>query len=214
MESKDADTLNPSLEANVSLWQTADYFLLSSLKTEVYVYLLDRIATILFGFHEANICESNIKLRPYTEDSVTIFIADSFKAIKTAYICPAARNIQKLFAIFACGLREYIPGPTLWDLMKIAGFQKDVSTALIAINFTQATKARVVKPLTSSCDSATNTYQCAQCGTDISRDICRKFIVVLDPFSQGRQKWCEGCEFNSIKASLKTLISEWPAELE
>lgn len=187
MASGDTGIWTPVLEDNVSLWQTADYFLLSSLKTEVYGYLLDRIIAVLARLHILTIRQTSSELISSNKRAVTIFITDFSKAVEKAYLCPTARDIHKLFANPACGLREHIPGPTLWDLMKTTGFQKDVYTALIALNFTQATKGRVVKPLAPSCDPTTNRYQCAQCGTGHLGKNHQRLIMVLDPFSQRDQ---------------------------
>lgn len=130
------------LESNVALWYTADFFLLPELKTDIQEYLLGRFAATLWLFHHykislvncGTISRNNVHLEEHE------FFNDLTSALAKIYENPNARELQKLFAVFACGLREHLPKETMWDLMsKTPAFRQDVSTVLIALHFPNAT---------------------------------------------------------------------------
>lgn len=200
---------------------------------EIQEYLLERCAAILWWFHDFRLSqkvrEAVHNQRVDDQDSLDIFFIDLSEAVEKIYKSPLARQIHKLFAIFACGLREHWPATSMWRLMKaIPQFQRDVSTALIVMHFPKATNEFVSGGLEKLCVSeAWNahsvwaakefiSYRCSECGKETpkvvvsgSRD--RGFEMTLDPFSLGTRKWCDECAFVSLKSLMKTMISGWPS---
>lgn len=224
----------PNLESKASLWRTADYFLLPGLKAVVQDYLLDRFAATLSFIHKSTFfrCthaawKRNINFGDEDfESNLEIFLADLSRAIKEIYKCPAARELQKMFAVFACGLREHLTKHIMWELLEIIPeFQQDVSTALIALHFPQATDGCVAQSLESFYTRQTGRpslrgrgkdcvqFRCSGCSESIPQSEPTKrelWDMTLDPFSPGSSKWCSDCAFSSIKDILKRIVSEWP----
>lgn len=227
-----------NLESKASLWRTADYFLLPDLKAVLQDYLLNRLAATLFFIHKCRFSRSphdpwHKNMNVYDEDyehDLEIFLDDLFGAVEEIYKCPAARELQKMFAVFACGLREHLPKHIMWKHMdRIPEFQQDVSTALIALHFPETTDKCVAQRLEDFYPCPTGSprlrrnlnedcvhFRCSGCGKEISQSGpvisgIQVWVITLDPFSPGMRKWCSDCACSSIKSLLQTIISEWPA---
>ncbi|KAL1855276.1 hypothetical protein Daus18300_011182 [Diaporthe australafricana] len=228
------------LESNVALWYSADFFLLPDLKADIHEYLLNRFSATLHFFHDfslslatpGGIWSNNVHHE--LKDDLRGFFVDFSRALVKIYKIPRARETQKLFAIFACGLRENLPAQTMWSLMEtVPKFQKDVSVVLIALHFPNATnsdfvsyglKALYVDSASDSCstwsDEGSGSFQCAGCDTTKSSGVLTRsgqgaiWAMTLDPFSMGTRKWCDECAFGSIKFRLQILIKRWPRGLE
>lgn len=228
----------PVLDRHVSLWRTADFFLLPDLKAEIQGYLLAKFAFTLRYFHEHGLPLSfgSIGFHVGTmyvreKDKLDIFFVDFSEAVTKAYTCPDARYLQKLFAVFACGLRDQLPEDIMWGLLDgIPEFQSDVSTVLIALHFPNATSLTVRNGLTHFGASTAREgytawpgedclcYRCSECGKESPKPGATRrsrttewWYMTLDPFSWGTRKWCTGCAFQSMQSLLKNVISEWPA---
>lgn len=211
----------------------ADFFLLPDLKAEIQEYLTERCAATLWWFHDFKLSQGAREAvhSQLVDDQVNLsnFIIDLSEAVTKIYKSPVARQLHKLFAIFACGLREHLPAQTMWRLMKEnPQFQQDISTALIAIHFPKATNEFVSGGLEklgvseawnahsawTSKDSIS--FRCSECGKENIKVVMLKprgrgFEMTLDPFSLGTRKWCNDCAFVSLKSLLKTMISGWPS---
>lgn len=226
----------PVLDRHVSLWRTADFFLLPDLKAEIQGYLLAKFASTLRYFHEHGLPLTFGSSGFYVgtmyvreKDKLDIFFADFSEAVAKVYTSPAARYLQKLFAVFACGLREELPEDIMWGLLDgIPEFQSDVSTVLIALHFPKATSHSVRNDLLDFGVSTAREgysawpgedclcYRCSECGKESPKPVLRGpykriyWYMTLDPFSSGTRKWCTDCAFQSMQSLLKNVISEWP----
>ena len=215
----------------------ADYFLLPDLKTKVHLYLFERLAATLRVVHMFRLSSSSADaLYTYREDAILngeFIFNDLLRAVKKIYKCPAARELQKLFAVFASGLRDHLPTHILWRLMKqTPEFQQDISTILISLHFPAVTgDSDVACPLDESYELAAGQLQsegsskghaqpmCSGCdkhspqpdATRSSQGAQWKCDMVLDPFSLGTRKWCSDCASWSIEDSLRLLVKTWPA---
>lgn len=215
------------IQSNVSLWLTADFFLLQDLKAAVYEYLIEWFAATLCYLHTFKLFGSADKLI-HSKDVLgkRSFFSEIPTAARKIYKYPASRDLPKLFAVFACGLREHLP--QLRDLMaSIPEFQRDVSTVLVALNFPWATRKprRLAAELGVSYTSAEREsersigtytkFECCGCRKRKSMsqklhtqgEPQRDWAVTLDPFSSGVRKWCSDCAFQSMKSRLRNLIS-------
>lgn len=223
----------PNLKNNVSLWRTADFFLVSDLKVEIQEYLVARFAGMLSCFHDFRLSlvdSEAVHTYHVDQDNVDVFFVDLSEAVTKIYKSPGARQLHKMFAIFACGLREHWPAQIMRRLMKdIPQFREDISTALIAIHFPKITNDFVSGGLDKLCvneawnaHSAWSTkdfisFRCSGCGKESPRAVVtrssrsRGWNMTLDPFSLGMRKWCDDCAFVSIKSLLKTMINGWPS---
>ncbi|KAK2608056.1 hypothetical protein N8I77_006692 [Diaporthe amygdali] len=215
---------------NVALWCTADFFLLPDLKADIQECLLDRFAATLAFFHDFSLSLIASKAAHHqlvdNKDVIDSLFTVFPKAVTKIYKRPGARELHKLFAVFACGLREHLPAHIMWNLMKaIPEFQQDVSTVLVALHFPQATNEFVVGGLEELCVSENwaiyhgqslhdrASYRCTGCGKLSSNMISKvkKCYMTLDPFSLGTRKWCNDCACTSIKSLIKTVTGGWPA---
>lgn len=190
------------------MWETADYFLLHDLRTEIHDYLLDQIPATLAFLHSNKFLKSgSIQTRNQIRQQVGVFVGDLSRAVQTVSRFRNARTIQKLFAVFVCGLREHLPTTVLRDLMKINQFSVDISNTLIALHFTQATKGVVAKTLAESYTSSKKAQcKCSACGTQAAESLSQALTMVLDPFSSATRRWCANCAHTSIKSQLKTVM--------
>lgn len=224
----------PGLECNVRLWRTADFFMLLDLKTEIQEYLLERLAAILCCLHDFRlslVSREAVHIQSKDEHELDDLIVDIALAVETIYKSPGARQLHKLFAIFACGLREHWPAAVMRRLMKdVPQFQQDISTALIALHFPTITDEFVSGGLETLCVSEAwkahsawsskdfISFRCSDCGRESPKATtrssrCRAWDMTLDPFSLGTRKWCNDCAFMSTKSLMKTMISGWPADV-
>jgi hypothetical protein len=215
LTSSDRSISTPFLEVNVSLWKTADYFLLKILKNGIQEYLLNRIAATLLVFHRFQITPWFTPYDQFRHDGkLQIVLADLTQAVRKAYEHPSAREVHQLLAILACGLREHLPEQILWDLMNIPGFQKDITTVLIVLHFTQSTNGSVADKLGVCYHQTSKTRQCSvsDCESGYLAESSESRFMTLDPFSLATRRWCDTHAFSSIQERLKAMINAWPKD--
>lgn len=213
-------TTVPALEGNVDLWCLADSLGLPELKIEIQKYLLARLSATLCFLHAFCLYthDGSPALRKDTREQgdMTRLLEDFSRAVTRAYKDTAApsRPLQRLLAIFACGLQEHLPADTMWDLMRRAPkFQQDVSVVLISLHFSGPTNhAHALAEQGTGCLS----FRCAGCdktcgGGDGDGD-GEEANLTLDPFSRATRKWCDDCAFWSMNSILKAMMRGWPAE--
>ncbi|KAG6360902.1 hypothetical protein INS49_011970 [Diaporthe citri] len=218
------------LAKTVSLWRPADFFLLPDLKEAIQEYLISRLAAVLWFFHNFRFYlvtrEALHNKSVDQKDALANFYVDFSQAVAEIYKSYGARQIHKLFAAFACGLREHMSEHVIWDLMKrVPEFQKDVSNALVTLHFPKAGDELLSGGLKNLClseawkaDSVWSTgdgsgFRCSKCGEQSpemgkatsSRGEVRD--MTLDPFPLGTRKWCNDCAFSSIKSLLEAMIN-------
>lgn len=216
----------PALEGNVDLWCLADLMGLSELKMEIHNYLLARLSATLCFIHAFCLYthEGSPTLRRDTgaQDNMGRLFDELSKAVTRAYNNPAARALQKMLAVFACGLQEHLPADVMWGLMRGSPkFQQDVSIVLISLHFHGPTNQRLASRLAQFCfahglaEQSTGclTYRCTGCnktyGTDKDDGEAN---LTLDPFSRANRKWCDDCAFWSMNSTMKAMIRGWPVE--
>lgn len=201
----------------------ADFFLLPNLKRVVFDYIFDRLVVTLCFLHafEASIRESSFKDYHHLEG----LRVDLPSAVEKVYECPAARELQKLFAIFACGLREHLPDGTRQDLNKRSpAFHQDVSFVLTILHFPQATNEPMVTaaleglyvrlPERGNTPWSNGTSTCPICPIPVAQGggniVCATWGTVLDPFSSGTKGWNPVCAFQGMKLRLQGILKAWP----
>lgn len=219
----------------MSLWRTAEFFLLADLKAAIQTYLISRFASVLSFFNNFRVSlvthQAVHNKEVDKQDYLNSFFADFSEAVTIIYKSPCARELHRLFAASTCGIREHLPAQVMWDLMKrVPEFQQDVSTALIAIHFPKVTDkpvsggaqsffvSEVMKAQKAWSTDPSIIFKCSECGKQ-----CPKagkatssggegYDVVLDPFPLGTRKWCSDCYAPSIRSLLRALIRDWPAD--
>lgn len=220
------------LVKNVSMWRTADFFLLPDLKTVIQNYLILRLAAVLRFFHHFRLSVFNreavyindVKNQGYLDT----FVPDLSQAVTKIYTTPGARGLQKLFTLFACAMREYLPAHVMTDLLeRIPDFQQDLSTALIALHFSKTNELldaglkspyvlEAWKPHPVWENGHYASFRCSTCGLESSRVYGNTYPtgaswdMTIDPFPMGNRKWCDKCATQSINSLLETMINEWP----
>lgn len=217
------------------MWRTADFFLLPDLKAVIHNYLILRLAAVLRFFHHFRFSLDSACSREafYIKDVknqgyLDTFVPDLSQAITKIYTTPSARELQKLFALFACGMREYLPAHVMAELLeKIPDFQQDLSTALIAFHFSKTNelvndglKSPYVLEAWKSQPSWVNghyaSFRCSTCGLqspgvrESTYPTSEMWDITIDPFPMGKRKWCDKCATQSINSLLETMINEWP----
>lgn len=214
------------------MWRTADFFLLPDLKAVIENYLLLRLAAVLRFFHHFRfyldgreaVYIGSVNNQGYLDT----FVPDLSQAITKIYTTPGARALQKLFALFACGMREYLPADVMADLLKrVPDFQQDVSTALMALHFSKTSElvnAGLKSPYVLEAWKAQPvwehhygaTFKCSTCGSEspkvftTTHPSAGSWEMTIDPFPMGKRKWCDTCATQSIKSLLEVLIKDWP----
>lgn len=159
-----------------------------------------------------------------------MFFIDFPSAVEKAYECPAARELQKLFAISACGLREHLPESIRQELnKKIPSFHQDVSFVLTILHFPQAANEPKVAAMLgdpyvfvpgrthSLWPSKRSDYlRCSGCGEEGPAncgppdDPYEGWDMTLDPFSFGTRKWCTSCDMEQMELRLRDILIAWP----
>lgn len=157
------------------------------------------------------------------------FFIDFHSAVEKAYECPAARELQKLFAISACGFREHLPEHIRQDLSeRIPAFHQDVCYVLTILHFPQATDQPKVAAVLEDPyvfvpgrahslwpNKRSDDFRCSGCGEESLEVIgggppCAGWDMILDPFSYGTRKWCSDCEFEHMGLRLRNILNAWP----
>lgn len=216
----------PALESTVDLWCIADLLELSELKMEIQDYLLARLAATLCFIHAFCLYthEGSPGLRRDTseQDNMGRFLDDFSRGVARVYKDPAPRELQKMLAVFACGLQERLPADVMWDLMRSnPKFQQDVSVVLISLHFPGPTNQRLAGGLAQLCvaharaeqDTDCRTFRCTRCNKTYGSDRDGgEANLTLDPFSRATHKWCDDCAFGSMNSIMKTIIRGWPVE--
>lgn len=220
-------TTVPVLEGSVDLWCLADFFGLPELKMEIQNYLLTRLSATLCFLHAFCLYTHDgspaLRKDDREQSNMNIFLDDFSRAVTRIYKHPASRPLQKMLAIFTCGLQEHLPADIMWNLMRsVPKFQQDVSVVLISLHFPGPTNQRLAGGLAQLCvahalaEQGTGclTFRCAgckkTCGGD--GDSGGEVNLTLDPFSRATRKWCDDCAFWSMNSILKTMMRGWPAE--
>ncbi|KAL2286135.1 hypothetical protein FJTKL_07349 [Diaporthe vaccinii] len=216
----------PALEGTIDLWCLADSLGLSELKAEIQNYLLVRLSATLCFIHAFRLYthEGSPALRRDAgeQDDLSRFLDDFSKGVIKVYKNPASRPLQKMLAVFACGLQERLPADVMWDLMRSnPKFQQDVSVVLISLHFPGPTNQRLTSGLAQLCvaharaeqDTDWRTFRCSGCNKKYGSDRDGgEASLTLDPFSRATRKWCDDCAFWSMNSIMKTMIRSWPVE--
>lgn len=201
---------------------------LSELKMEVENYLLARLSATLCFIHAFCLYthEGSPALRRDTgeQDNMSKFLDDFSKGVTRAYKDTAPRPLQKMLAVFACGLQEHLPADVMWGLMRSSPrFQRDVSVVLISLHFPGPTNQRLaggglaqlcVAHAAAEQGTGFRTFRCAGCNKTYgsSDGDGGEANLTLDPFSRATRKWCDDCAFWSMNSVVKAVIRGWPVE--